>query len=215
MAKYIIKISVVALLTSCATINQKTITGYYRTKGSFEMGSSIRLNKDSSFVYNWQGGLVYGETKGKWKIKDKELILNSDLQPENDTTPSYYLIEAAKRNSNKIRFDLFFPDSTEVLPAATGIMFENGVKISNQLSNMSGQMSFQKQDFDSIKISFVGLRDIIITDSINDYLKIAAVENFGSGYEFFTNEIWNIRHKSLIDYTFNRYYYEKRFHKIE
>ena len=215
MAKYIVKILVIILLTSCATINQKTITGYYRTRGGFEMGSSIKLNKDSSFVYNWQGGLVYGETTGKWIIKDKELILNSDLQPENDTTPNYCLLDAAKRNSKKITFDLFFPDSMEVMPAATGIMFEEGVKISNQISNMSGQMSFQKHDFDSIKISFVGLKDIIITDSINDYFKIAGVENFGSGYEFFTNEIWNIRHKSLIDDTFNRYYYERRFHKIK
>jgi hypothetical protein len=213
--RYFIGILIFFLLSSCKTAKFDSVTGKYRTKGGFEWGSNISLNKDSTFIYKWQTGLIYGETTGKWKLSGNNLVLDSDLQPQKDTPSSFYIIDKRNTNSSDIVFDLYFPDSTDVLIGANGLMFHDGDTIRNVFSDIHGNMRFPKQENDSIKILFIGLKDILISDSVNDYFKIATVDNNGNMYEYFTNETWQVRGNHLIDKSKNQNYYEKRFYKIE
>jgi hypothetical protein len=190
------------------------VTGIYRTKGGFEWGSSVSINEDSTFTYIWQTGLIIGKTTGKWQKKDKYLILNSDLQPRIDITPDYFLLEAQNLNSNAIKINLFWPDST-TLPGAVGIMYKNGDTIYLHTSDLKGQLIFPKQIFDSLKIQFIGLKDIKIQDNVNDFFRILTVDSMEDTYEYFNNEKWKILKDCLIDKTKNRYYYEKRLYKIK
>jgi len=213
--RYLLKILVIVILTSCKTYNLRTISGHYRTKGGFGWGSNICMKVDSTFIYNWHSGPFFGETIGKWKIKGQKLVLNSYIQPKAESTPDYYPLEIKNTNSKNIAFDLLLPDSTNVLPAATGIMYKNGKQIASKMSELNGQMVFVKQNFDSIKISYIGLKNILITDTNNDYFKIASVENFKNIYEFFTNQTWVVRHRCLINRSFNKQHYEQRFYKTD
>ncbi|WP_258105859.1 hypothetical protein [Marinoscillum sp. MHG1-6] len=43
---------------------------------------TITLKEDSTFEYFWKTGLVWGTTNGTWSFEQGNLILNSDLQPE-------------------------------------------------------------------------------------------------------------------------------------
>ena len=123
--KYKYYVLVFIIVSSCSTYKNNDVSGFYRTKGGFEWGSSIYLNIDSTFSYKWQTGLIIGVTTGRWSIKNDSLILNSDWQPKEDAVPDYYLIDRSKVDSGEIVFELFFPDTTEALPGATGLMFKN------------------------------------------------------------------------------------------
>jgi len=213
--RYIIGILIFFLLSSCKTAKFYSVAGNYRTKGGFEWGSRISIKKDSTFIYLWQSSLVFGETKGKWKLNGNKLILNSDLQPQKDIRPNFHIIDKRNTNSSDIVLDLYFPDSTDVLIGAIGLMFHDGDTIKNVISDINGHMRFSKQENDSIKILFIGLKDILISDSVNDYFKIATVDDYENMYEYFTNETWKVRGNHLIDNSKNQYYYERRFYKIE
>lgn len=213
--KYVIFILTLISTISCSTYRFKTVSGHYRTKGGFEWGSCIDLNQDSIFIYKWQSGLIFGKTTGKWKIEGNNLILNSDLQPQLDTLPNYRIIKTEKNNANKITIDLFWTDSLEVLIGASGLMFYNGDTIERQVSDLNGRMIFKKQVADSLKISYIASRDILMNDFNYDYYKIVTIAKNELMYEFFTNEIWKIRGDYLIDKTKNDCYYEKRFYKVE
>ena len=127
----------------------------------------------------------------------------------------YRIIKTENNDFNKLTIDLFWPDSLEPLPGASGLMFYDGDTIDGQISDLEGRMILKKQLADSIKISFISLKDIVLTNIDFDYYKIVTIEDNDNMYEFFTNEIWKIRGDYLIDKTKNDYYYEKRFYKIE
>ena len=197
--KQIFKISLILLLTSCTVYNFQTISGRYRTKGGFEWGSSIVLKPDSTFIYDWQTGLIYGHETGKWNLKGDNLVLNSDFHPTKDTTPDFYLLDKKINNSSKIEFQLYFSDSTALI-GANGLMFYDTDTIFKSVSDTNGFMTFPKQDYDSIKISFIGVRDIVISNAPNNYFKILSVDfPVDNMYEYFENEVWKIRGKYLID----------------
>jgi hypothetical protein len=201
------------IFTSCEQVGFNSVSGKYRTKGGFEWGSSIVLNKDSTFTYKEQVGCVFGNITGTWKIEGRNIILNSYLQPEPDTIKDYYIIKSYKDNSNNIIFDL--SDGFETIPGVDGLMFHNGNIIENKYSDINGRLILKNQIADSIKISFVGLRNVVLKNTFNNYYQIKMiVKDFGK-YAFFTNETWRIRGNNLIDKTKNNLYYERRFYKIE
>jgi len=203
-------------LTSCSAYKNKGVSGYYQTKGGFEWGSSISLSSDSTFSYKWQIGLFVGVTKGKWDVEYDSIILNSDLQPPKDKTPDYYLIDRGIVDSEDIIFELFLSDTTEVLIGANGLMFKNDDTIAKALSDNEGKMLFARQDFDSIKISYLGIKYVNVVDKECNYFKIIALEDSSSYmYEYFTDEKWKIHKNVLIDDTENEYYYEKKMYRTK
>ena len=72
----------VILISSCSFFKQERIYGEYRWSSFFDVGATITINKDNSFVYDWQQGLLWGTTEGEWKLEGNNLILNSKKQPK-------------------------------------------------------------------------------------------------------------------------------------
>jgi hypothetical protein len=214
--KRIIELILILLITSCTVNNYQTVSGRYRTKGGFEWGSSIILKPDSSFIYDWQIGGLFGYETGDWYIKEDNLMLNSDFRPTKDTTPDFYLLDKQTNNTSDIHIYLYNSNSTDALIGANGLMFFKADTIFESVSDIEGLITFPKYKYDSIKISLVGLKEIEIPHSSYDYFKIAAVAfPVDYMYEYFENELWKIRGNHLIDKSKNKYYYEKKFYKIE
>jgi hypothetical protein len=207
------------MFTSCSRYTIESVSNTYSTKGGFEWGSRIELKNDSTFTYEWQVGLVMGRTSGKWFIDRNKLILNSDFQPQQDTIPNYRLITRRNASTNEIILDLLKPKNKQPLFGAYGLMYYNGDIIDQQTSYNNGRLVFKKQLSDSILIIFPSqnLKEIVLKNINPGYYKIETIEKsiYNHEYEFFTNEIWKIRNKYLIDKTKNKYYYEKRFFKVE
>jgi hypothetical protein len=203
-------------MTSCTAYNFQRVSGRYVTKGGFEWGSSINLKPDSNFIYDWQIGGLFGHETGKWNLNGNNLILNSDFHPSIDTTPKFYLLDKQTNNTFKIQFLLYYPNTVDALIGANGLMFFNADTIFKSVSDINGLLTFPKHEYDSIKILFIGLKDILIPYSSYDYFKITSVDfPVDYMYEYFEDEFWKIRGTHLIDKSKNRYYYEKRFYKIE
>ena len=212
--KMIILLIISFISVNCSTYNVNSVCGKYVTKGGFEWGSSIKLNNDSTFLYNWFVGGSYNETKGKWYLSGKNLILNSDKQPQKDTTPNFYLIEQKKNDKKIITIDII--DKTkEPLVGVNAVMFLKKDTIERTFSNIDGRIIFSKQPFDSIKIQYFLYKNILIHNVDKNYLKIMLVEEQEHSYQFFTNENWVLKRRKLINKTRNGIYYEKTYRKVD
>ena len=77
--KNIIYIITLVLVFSCKAQKntQEIIIGTYETKTEGVFGKVV-LNKDSSFLYQYNAGLIKTESKGNWKLINGDLILKSD-----------------------------------------------------------------------------------------------------------------------------------------
>jgi hypothetical protein len=83
-------------LTRCSTtkeISKNDLIGVYCWDGALdEIGATINLKADSTFLYEWQRGLDFGQTKGVWRTTGKQLILNSEFQPNQASPPDHIAI---------------------------------------------------------------------------------------------------------------------------
>ncbi|WP_288985207.1 hypothetical protein [uncultured Flavobacterium sp.] len=195
------------ILSSCKIDD---VTGLYNAKGGFEWGSSLKINNDSTFVFNWQTGLMSGETKGKWKRKDNILILNSEQQPIKDTLPNFFIKRQYDTNSDSISFKIFWPH-LEPLPSTNCSVFAKGQKIIEKTGDNDGNIVLLKVDCDSIKIQFIGLRDIVLKSRFKNNIEIITRDLPETGYEYFTDKTLKIRKDRLIFKTKNIYYIEKTY----
>ena len=199
---------------NCSTYNIDSLCGKYVTKGGFEWGSFIKLNKDSTFLYTRFVSGSINETKGKWYSSGNKLVLNSEKQPQKDTTPNFYLVEKQKNERKLITIDLI-DNTKEPIVGASAIMFAKTDIIEKTFSDIEGRIVFFKQPFDSIKIQYFVFKNILIHDVEDNYFKIMTVEKQEIGYQFFTDEKWTIKRRKLIDKTKNEIYYEKTYRKVD
>jgi hypothetical protein len=70
----------VFLTAGCAV--SPRFQGEYCGKPGF-INSSLKLYNDSTYIYKWRSCVSSTESRGKWKIKGKYLVLNSYKQPGN------------------------------------------------------------------------------------------------------------------------------------
>ena len=76
-------------LFSCSSTNN--IEGTYCSKFAILnfFGTTIRLMKDSSLQYVFQGDLIYDSVTGHYQVTDKRLFINFDKELQ-DTSKLYY-----------------------------------------------------------------------------------------------------------------------------
>ena len=77
---------------------QERIFGAYETKTEGVSGKII-LNKDSSFTYQYNAGLINTSSKGTWKFTDKTLVLKSD---EEYLTNEIKVKEYVQKNNHQL-----------------------------------------------------------------------------------------------------------------
>jgi len=189
--------------SSCIN-KRKYIQGCYKTETKFELGSWFCIENDSVFSFTWQCGLITGKTKGKWKVKNNKLILNSELQPIIDTTGDYKLKDKKNTNSDYWTFELFTPYNKTKLEGANGYTYIDGKIKNSYISDNEGILIIPKNPIDSIIISYIGLKEITIKPDIYDFYSIMMNEySYDIMYEFFTKTKWIIRRNYLISRGFN------------
>jgi len=70
--------------TSFAQAIKDTIPGEYYLQGVMETASAILLKPDNTFEIYYSYGAVDREGKGRWKMENNKIILNSRPWPKND-----------------------------------------------------------------------------------------------------------------------------------
>lgn len=204
------------LLIGCKTIkeiNQDQLLGKYQWHGTYGIASNITLNKDNSFIYHWQQGLIGGTTKGTWILQGNTLLLNSTRQPEEktkfdinsykETNTGEYKIHILDKEKNSLHFAVcaLLKDSTFIDGTETN---ENGI-CKLDMTNKANTVQISYLGYTTVEIPISKLRG-------NEFsVTMFEGEEF---YEYFTNRKWKVTNRRIINpeikadkYTKN--YYEK------
>ncbi len=209
----------ILIFSACKVEN---IHGLYKTKGGFEWGSSIQINSDSTFTYKWHVSMDHGLTAGKWRINKNLLILNSEKQPKLDTISDFEVKNQFETKSDSIKIKVFLSDSTFITSNAFCLLYKDGKEKLRVVKAINGNISFLKQDFDSLRILGSNYRDISSSKGYKDALLNLKTKNNLEiilsiapdwGYEYFTNKPMKIKNGKLISMVDNVYYKGRIFRK--
>lgn len=212
--KTFIQFILLCFLISCSitkSIEKKNITGKYTLHKFFEIGSTLELNEDSSFIYDWQLGLMNGITTGYWSIKGRKLVLNSVLQPNDKEIE---LVKFEKRNSDSILIKIV-DIQNEGIPFVVCFLKKDTSYVSIRKTDYDGYVTLPRiNDVDSLMFKFVE-KDKKINfklDFSNSYFEFKTRENMRY-YEYFTNKVLIIKNDKLYDrdirkskYVYNNHY---------
>ena len=123
---------------------------YQRSLPDWGVGSTMELKRDSTFVYKWWAGLMFGETNGTWEVNRSGVVLNSDFQPTREDSVYYKVESYLLGNADSLNINL--KDDLEVIPFAsclvkkdTNILFKGQTDLSGNIvvpKVVSGKLKF-------------------------------------------------------------------------
>jgi hypothetical protein len=148
--------------------------------------SHLKRKKDWSFL-----------SYGTWTINKGKLVLNS---PDDPSALSKSII-ADKKKVDKIGVTLNVSDGDDDLPGAPIYVFTQGQK-QEYSTDENGQLNFKNEKWDSIQVSYVGLKSLTIKAGPENTYDIRLTREEPIGIKF-KNEQWTIRGRKLIDPRFN------------
>lgn len=185
------------------------LLGKYQWHGFYGIASNITLNKDSTFIYNWQTGLIGGTTSGTWQREGAKITLNSDIQPTENGTEDYEIIEAKKNKSESLLIKVMGPDNKN-LPFAACDLKKDTTTLTGASTDLQGVTKLPKLEADSLIISFIGYKTIrhLLDSSVTSY--VFKMEEGNDYYEYFTEEIWKYKSGRLYDSSIKKDKYVKK-----
>jgi hypothetical protein len=187
---------IILILTSCKP-TEKSVTGTYTRYWDFENHTRLTLKRDKTFSFKTQEGLVFFELYGTWTIDKDKLVLNS---PDDPSALSKSII-AGKKTVDKSGVTLRVRDGDDDLPGALIYVYTQGQK-QEYSANESGQLDFKNEKWDSIQVSYVGLKSLTIKAGPENMYDIRLTREEPIWMKF-KNERWTIRGRKLIDPRFN------------
>ena len=213
----LIHLIIISILTLFLGLNLKSqvdsdIIGKYKRTGSLGFKASIELMSDSTFVYKWYIGMMGGISTGKWKMKGRKVILNSNRQPnENKSDFTYTASIDSLTNKTTIKVQT---DKGINIPTANCIVFSNGNKFVKSTDSL-GIAIFNIHPVERIKILFVGFKPVDFENNNpkrNNFTFFTQV--IDDPYHYFTNEKWIYKNGKLFDRKiksdrWTKKYYEK------
>ena len=206
---------VLTFLFGCSPTKELTETdmyGRYRLKSVHGHGTNISLMADNTFEYNWHGGLISGQTLGRWEIKGKNLILNSHKQPIDSRE---YVIEPLPPNDTSgYIFHIKGMDST-ALGNPLCLLKKDSLILGWENADMGGVCRFDSlADAKNLEVRYIRSVSGIKLTEFNTNVFIVSVNWEKNYYIYFTNTKWKIRGDRIYNppirpnrYPFN--YYEK------
>lgn len=207
----------IVLVSSCQTtkqIHEEALYGKYQWHGTYGIASNIKLKIDNSFIFNWQIGLMNGETVGTWKVQNNLLILNSEKQGRKEET---FVVKKNIVSDSSFYILKIVDDENEPMYGANCVYSYEANFVSGSSSNLQGIIKIPVSlVFDKLTFSYLGYNDIEVlkSDLIGTSCTISLLD-FTDYYHFFINEKWKIKYGKLIDpgieldrYT-KRNYYER------
>jgi len=207
---------VLTLIGGCKTgkdLDQTQIFGKYQWNGVYGIASNITLNKDNTFVYHWQEGLIEGKTLGTWHLQENNiLILNSERQEEK--RKAYEISYFQKSNIGQYKIEIK-DENENLLPFAACALIRDSIIISGTESNESGICKLDiTSEANTLEISYIGYSTIKLPISelkANEF----SFTMFKSDdyYKYFKNKEWKFNNGRIIDpnikidkYTKSNYY---------
>ena len=155
----------------------------------FDVSESIELFSDSTFIFKWKQGLMWGKTQGRFTLKEGDVKLFSEYTHDShkfnlvvppQTKQDYYEILVRHTESFK-------------LVGASCIAFKEDKIIDGSSTNEMGICKLPIDNVDSISIEYVGYRDAGFPTTKNRSPKSLIVELVdGEHYHYFIGEILKI-----------------------
>ena len=183
-------------LISCG-VNRENLFGKYEWKGIFEVDSELIINPDKTFRYDWHTGLINGTTHGKWKLVGRDLILNSDKQPQESS--SIEMIPRDRTVDNRYEISVIDKEGKHELISVSCMLFKDTILIRGRNTDIHGNcyLTFDEVS-DRIRFEYLGYRavEILKEDLISNSFVLQMKEE-DKHYRFFTEEVWEIKGKGL------------------
>jgi len=189
------------LFFSCKSIKTEKgeIVGKYQWYGIYGVASNITLNKDNTFIYHWQTGLINGTTNGNWKLKGNTLILNSEKQPFKEE--DFSIKERNKTSDNHFEVKVIDEEEKYELIFATCILEKDTNLIIEKSTDINGNCILPfVENPDKLKFSYVGYKEVeISTKELTTNSFILEMKEENNYYEYFTNREWKVRKGKIYD----------------
>lgn len=185
------------LMTCSISKNLNNLHGRYEWVSIRDVGADLRINPDNTFDYNWQYGLSSGITKGKWEIKNNQLILNSERQP---TENAHTLISNIPNKIDSFEILVKNKKYGESMPLAICCLMKDTIILEAVVADEMGLCQLNRNNqAENIKIQYVGYHSPIIELSKleSPSFIIELVEE--SFYEYFTNHTLKIKRGKIYD----------------
>ena len=203
----------IVLIVSCQSIkdfNEEKIYGKYRWYGIYGVTSSITLNKDKTFIYRWQQGLMNGTTNGNWRLVAQTLVLNSEKQP-NDPVEKFQIISEESIPSNHYHLKIM-EENNEPMWFVSCTLMNDTVSIHHTVTDTNGVCKIPLvEEGNKIEICFLGYYSIDIpVGELNGNSLIIKMKEKAAYYEYFTNRRWKIKDDKLIDPAIKKDRYVKK-----
>jgi hypothetical protein len=183
-------------ISSCNNYTYKSIAGEYQAKGGFESHTSINFFIDSTFIYDYQAGLLMGKSEGTWLLYGNKIILNSNKQPDKD---SIIVIEKFVEGQKNIEISV--ADKNNV-PIAAAVIILNNDTMNIKICDNDGKVKIEEDTkIDNLQIMYFGENYHYITNNevFNKLIINVTFDPKYQTYRFFTNETWEIRNRNLED----------------
>jgi len=194
--------SSVASCSLSKTVN-KNINGKYFWKHSYEVGESLKLNKNKSFILAWSAGLTKGITTGKWRVEDGYIILNSNLQPQNDQNSCFSLYEKKNTHSNHYTLQIREKNYAKLFYVDC-FLLKDSIVVSTFHSDENGICRLKKnKNANKLKVSYMGYHDVVIElkKLKSDSLVIEMKEGLPRHYRFYTESKFKKMGKNIYEIT--------------
>src|ERR1700712_1391690 len=129
--------------------NKMKIAGTYFMKGVMETVSVFDLKADSSFEFFFSQGALDRGGKGKWTVKDGNLILNSiDKRPAKD----YALLSSKKVPGNSTIIKMV--DKNTMILSYSDVSIKTPTGNLQESTDSQGEIQFPKKDVSEISLLF-------------------------------------------------------------
>ncbi len=128
--------------------NQQDIAGEYYLHGLMETASGFKLDADSVFHFFFSYGALDRYGKGRWILKDGNVVLNSRTKPGRDF--SMFTNKVMANDSITIRVT----DKNEFFLSHVYCIIQSGNKKLEGMCDKQGYIRFPQQAIDSIELIF-------------------------------------------------------------
>jgi hypothetical protein len=184
-------------LAAGCTVTPK-FQGEYVSRPGF-INSSLKLYEDSTFIYKWSSCVARIESRGKWKIHSKYLILNSYNQPGDNVTK----IKKIKDTSIKYISILVKDTGNESLVGAFAKFTINDGNIYRKGPDLDGNLICQEcyNRVKEIKITYLGYDTAHIELPANEksFNKFEVILSPSHSMIYFKDEKWRICQNKIIN----------------
>ena len=186
------------LLLGCKTIiitDNNAINGCYRFN-DIGYNAFLTINKDSTFTYKWNSGLISGKTTGKYIVKNKKIEFNSDKNFYNDST--YSICNRKIDKTDSLLSIKVYDQDTALLPYC-GIIIKDSLFHYSRLTGSDGMASILFKNIDTLIIESIGFKTVELpSHELNpgELEVILKQEHFY--YRKFETEKWKIQKFNIL-----------------